>query len=110
VWWHGNNGRLYFFQCEMPYDPPNNTEWAAGNGILGYPAYKVANTVTSHEAWGLGVYSVFRNSVTATNAYEVPTTGTKMHHMCTQKLGGGEITHVINGLGGVASSSVLEYP
>jgi hypothetical protein len=28
----------------------------------------------------------------------------------TQKLGGGEITHVINGVGGVASSSVLEYP
>jgi hypothetical protein len=112
VWWHGNNGRLYFFQCEMPYDPPNNTEWAAGNGILGYPAYKVANGVTTHEAWGLGVYSVFRNSVTATNAYEVPTAtpGVKMHHMCTQKLGGGEITHVINGLGGVASSSVLEYP
>ena len=108
TWWNGNNGRLFFYQSEMPYDPPNNTVWSEGNGILGYPSYKVSNTVTSHEAWGLGVYSVF--SVTSTNAYEVPTTGTKMHHMVTEKLGGGEITHVINGVGGVASSSVLEYP
>ncbi len=108
TWWNGNNGRLFFYQSEMPYDPPNNTVWSEGNGILGFPSYKVSNTVTSHEAWGLGVYSVF--NVTSTNAYEVPTTGTKMHHMCTQKLGGGEITHVINGVGGVASSSVLEYP
>ena len=108
TWWNGNNGRLFFYQSEMPYDPPNNTVWSEGNGILGYPSYKVSNTVTSHEAWGLGVYSVF--NVTSTNAYEVPTTGTKMHHMVTQKLGGGEITHVINGVGGVASSSVLEYP
>jgi len=108
TWFNGNNGRLFFYQSEMPYDPPNNTVWSEGNGILGYPSYKVSNTVTSHEAWGLGVYSVF--NVTSTNAYEVPTTGTKMHHMVTQKLGGGEITHVINGVGGVASSSVLEYP
>lgn len=112
VWWHGEGGRTFFFQCEMPYDPPDNTSWSAGNGILGYPSYKVSDGVKTHEAWGLGVYSVFRNNVTATNAFEVPANvaGVKMHHLFTQKLGGGEITHVINGIGGVASSSVLEYP
>jgi hypothetical protein len=93
VWWHGEGGRTFFFQCEMPYDPPDNTSWSAGNGVLGYPAYKVSDNVKTHEAWGLGVYSVFRNTVTATNAYEVPANapGVKMHHMVTQKLGGGEI-------------------
>jgi hypothetical protein len=113
TWFNGNNGRLYFYQSEMPYDPPDNTSWSEGNGILGYPSYKVSNNVTKHEGQGLGVYSVFQHTVTATNAYEVPATnnsGIKMVHMDTQKLGGGEITHVINGQGGTASSSVLQYP
>ena len=58
------------------------------------------------------MYSVFRNNVTSVDALEVPSNvqGIKMHHMVTEKLGGGEITHVINDLGGVASSSVLEFP
>jgi hypothetical protein len=112
TWWNGNGGRTFFYQSEMPYDPPDNTSWSAGGGILGYPSYKVSDSVKTHEAWGLGVYSVFRTNVTSTNAFEVPANvpGVKMHHMVTEKLGGGEITHVINGVGGVASSSVLEYP
>jgi hypothetical protein len=112
TWWNGNGGRTFFYQSEMPYDPPDNTSWSAGGGILGYPSYKVSNSVKTHEAWGLGVYSVFRTNVTSTNAFEVPANvpGVKMHHMVTQKLGGGEITHVINGMGGIASSNVLEYP
>ncbi|HUI92353.1 MAG TPA: carboxypeptidase-like regulatory domain-containing protein [Chitinivibrionales bacterium] len=112
TWWNGNNGRTFFYQSEMPYDPPDNASWSEGNGILGFPSYKVSDGVLTHEAWGLGVYSVFRNDVVSTNAFEVPANapGVKMHHLVTEKLGGGEITHVINGVGGVASSSVLEYP
>jgi hypothetical protein len=111
TWWNGNGGRTFFYQSEMPYDPPDQPSWMRGT-INGYPSYKVSDRVTTHEAWGLGVYSVFRNNVISTNAFEVPANapGVKMHHMVTQKLGGGEITHVINGVGGVASSSVLEYP
>jgi hypothetical protein len=109
--WNGNNGRTYFYQSEMPYDPPDQQSWMRGT-INGYPSYKVADGVKTHEARGLGVYSVFRNNVASENAFEVPanTPGIKMHHMVTQKLGGGEITHVINGTGGTASSSVLDYP
>jgi hypothetical protein len=110
--WNGDNGRTYFYQSEMPYDPPNNQSWSAGGATLGYPSYKVSDNVKKHAAFGLGVYSVFRTGVTATNAFEVPanTPGIKMHHLVTEKLGGGEITHLINGVGGVASSSVLDYP
>jgi hypothetical protein len=111
TWWNGNNGRTFFYQSEMPYDPPDQPSWMRGT-IDGYPSYKVSDGVAIHEAWGLGVYSVFRNNVTSVDALEVPSTapGIKMHHVVTEKLGGGEITHVINDLGGVASSSVLEYP
>ena len=58
VIWNGNGGRTYFFQNEMPYDPPNQAAWMNGS-TRGYAAYKVANTVTSHEAWGLGSYCFF---------------------------------------------------
>jgi hypothetical protein len=109
--WNGNNGRVYFYQSEMPYDPPDQQSWMRGS-VNGYPSYKVSDGVKTHEARGLGVYSVFRNNVASENAFEVPanTPGIKMHHMVTQKLGGGEITHVINGTGGTASSSVLDFP
>ncbi len=112
TWWNGENGRTYFYQSEMPYDPPNNTSWSSSATDLGYPSYKVSDNVKMHEARGLGVYSVFQNNVTANNALEVPAggSGIKMHHMITEKLGGGTISNVINGKGGAASSSVLDYP
>jgi len=56
--WNGNGGRTYFYQNEMPYDPPNQASWMNGS-TRGYAAYKVANPVTSHEAWGLGSYCYF---------------------------------------------------
>ena len=50
VIWNGNGGRTYFFQNEMPYDPPNQAAWMNG-ATRGYAAYKVADSVTTHEAW-----------------------------------------------------------
>ncbi|MFD9824393.1 RICIN domain-containing protein, partial [Streptomyces violascens] len=58
VIWNGNGGRTYFFQNEMPYDPPGQGSWMNGS-TRGYDAYKVASKVTSHEAWGLGSYCYF---------------------------------------------------
>jgi hypothetical protein len=112
TWWNGNNGRTFFYQSEMPYDPPDNASWSSGATKPGYPSYKVADGVKTHEAWGLGVYSVFRNNVTAACAFEVPANvpGVKMHHLVTRKLSGGTITHVINDVGGAASAEVAEYP
>lgn len=101
--WNGNGGRVFFYQSEMPYDPPNQEAWKHGT-VNGYASYKVADSVTTHEAWGLGVYCVFYAApVVADNAIETPVVpGVKMHHMVTIRLGGlpnSGIRHVINGQG-----------
>jgi len=102
--WNGNGGRVYFYQSEMPYDPPSQDEWRH-ESVNGYASYKVADSVKTHQAWGLGVYCVFhRAAVLAENGMETPTApGVKMHHMVTIRLGGGRpgsgISHVINGIG-----------
>ena len=57
--WNGNGGRVYFYQSEMPYDPPDQAAWRHGD-VNGFASYKVADGVKTHEAWGLGVYTVFR--------------------------------------------------
>ncbi|MFJ5307200.1 RICIN domain-containing protein [Streptomyces sp. NPDC088350] len=108
VLWNGNGGRTYFFQNEMPYDPPNQASWMNGTG-KGYPAYKVAASVTTHEAWGLGSYCYFSSNsgVVADHAFEVPSvSGVKFHDMVTVSLGGvGTISHIINSTGGPSNSS-----
>ncbi|WP_155893449.1 discoidin domain-containing protein [Cystobacter fuscus] len=104
--WNGNGGRVYFYQSEIPYDVPNQGSWMSKNGTVnGFASYKVADTVTTHEAWGLGVYSYFRDAaVKSENAIEAPNVqGVKFHNMTTiwlNGVAGSEITHVINGLGG----------
>ena len=68
----------------------------------------MAENVTSHEAWGLGIYSVFRNrGVTLTRAIEVPNKpSVKFHSMITVRLGNnGEISNVINNTGGAAAGN-----
>ncbi|MFC5908851.1 RICIN domain-containing protein [Streptacidiphilus monticola] len=111
--WNGNGGRTYFYQSEMPYDVPNNASWTPGGGEAGYPSYKVADSVTSHQAWGLGVYCYFstNSAVAADRAIEVPSGGSSFHDMVTVSLGGtGTIRHIINGAGGqVSSGSTVAY-
>jgi len=108
--WYGENGRVYFYQCEMPYDPPTQEAWMRGD-VKGYPGYKVDDNVKTHEAWGLGVYCVLHNkSIAAENGIETPAkAGIKMHHLLTINLGG-NINHVINGVGEKAPFRVVEYP
>ncbi|AEV84072.1 hypothetical protein ACWT_3049 [Actinoplanes sp. SE50] len=105
--WNGNGGRTYFYQNEMPYDPPNQAAYLNG-ATRGWAAYKVADTVTSHEAWGLGSYCYFavNPSVVNARAFEAPAvSGVKFHDMVTVSLGGtGTISHVINNTGAAANS------
>jgi hypothetical protein len=101
--WNGNGGRVYFYQSEMPYDPPEQAAWSHDD-VRGYASYKVGDGVTSHEAWGLGVYCVFyRGPIVSENAIETPVApGVQMHHMITLRFGGkpdSGINHVINGKG-----------
>jgi hypothetical protein len=101
--WNGNGGRVYFYQSELPYDPPSVDAWKHGD-VTGYASYKVSDTVTTHEAWGLGVYCVFYKApIVAENAIEAPTApGVKLHHMVIIRLNGvpgSGIKHILNGTG-----------
>ncbi len=123
--WNADGGRVYFYQSEIPYDVPDQASWMNGT-VKGYASYKVADTVTQHEAWGLGVYSVFNVfDGELDNAIEVPTgdaIDVKLHGMITFGLSKGIIHNVINGVGGPATSGatpalggwqqgvVAEYP
>jgi hypothetical protein len=119
VIWNGENGRTIMFQNEMPYDPPNQAAWM-NNGVNGYAAYKVADFVKKHEAWGLGSYCFFNVDPTihAARGFEVPNTpGVKLHDILTVSLGGvGVIDHVVNNTGAPAQgvetipSNLVSYP
>ena len=103
VLWNGNHGRTYFYQSEIPYDPPDQGSFTSAAGTNGWASYKVADNVTTHEAWGLGIYSVFRHpNVELSRAIEVPVTpGVRFHHMITVALDNqGEISNVIDDKGG----------
>ncbi|MFV2114065.1 discoidin domain-containing protein [Micromonospora sp. LOL_025] len=106
--WNGNGGRTYFYQNEMPYDPPNQAAWMNG-ATRGYAAYKVADSVSTHQAWGMGSYCYFNvdPSVVADRAIEAPTNpNVRFTNMVTVSLGGvGTINRVVNGTGGTANAA-----
>ncbi|TXK72267.1 Ig-like domain-containing protein [Paenibacillus sp. N3.4] len=104
--WNGERGKMYFYQCEIPYDVPDQESWMSNYGtVKGYAGYKVADSVNQHEAYGLGVYSFFRDApVKLESAIEVPDKpGVKVHHATTvflSGMAGSEITHIVNNMGG----------
>ncbi len=113
VLWNGNGGRTYFYQSEIPYDPPDQASYTSTPGVNGWASYKVADNVTTHEAWGLGIYSVFRHpNVLLTRAIEVPKTpDVKFHHMITVALDNlGEISNVIDDKGGATATKPRVTP
>jgi hypothetical protein len=118
VVWNGQNGKIIFFQNEMPYDPPNQAAWMNGSQD-GYPAIAVASNVTSFGGWGLGSYNFFNvnPAVVSANAFESPTTaGVAWHDLLTVSLNNqGSITHVINTTGATTPtnttpSDVTSFP
>lgn len=112
VIWNGENGKTIFFQNEMPYDPPNQAAWMNGS-TKGYAAYKVADTVKTHEAWGMGSYCFFNVDPTihATRAFEVPNRpGVKLHDLLIISLNNaGVIDHVVNDAGGPTPPDTAPY-
>jgi len=107
--WNGNGGRVYFYQSETPYDVPDQGSWTTSGGDLGYASYKVANSVTTHEAWGVGIYAYLRDnpSLVLGHAIETPTTANvKFHDMVTTVLGGaGTINHIVDSSGNQVTAS-----
>jgi hypothetical protein len=116
--WNGERGRTIFYQSELPYDPPSQAAWNSPTGS-GWASYKVASSVRSHEAWGLGVYSYFNQGVDirAARGIEVPDrSGVRFHNMITVFLdGSGGIERTINDagtpvVGSFGTSTLTEYP
>jgi hypothetical protein len=92
---------------------PNQAAWMNGS-TRGYAAYKVADSVNDHQAWGLGSYCVFTLdlSVVGERAFEVPVKpGIRFTNMVTVSLGGqGTINRIINDKGGTARSGAeIQY-
>lgn len=107
VQWYGTNGSTYFYQAEYPYDVTQ-----ANYGSKGYTAYRVTSPTRdpdfSHNGFGLGVYSYFRDAsspplVFVPNgiATYVPVpAGVHFTNVLTRFLNGyGGITNVINTTG-----------
>ncbi|HET6484015.1 MAG TPA: discoidin domain-containing protein [Actinoplanes sp.] len=106
ILWNGNGGRTYFLQNEQPYDPPSNAAWRSD--ALGYPAYQVADSVQTHEAWAMGSYAYFNvnPNVHSANGFQAPTHGgVKLHNIFTISLASGTIDHVVNTIGAPAQAS-----
>ncbi|GAA3206645.1 discoidin domain-containing protein [Actinocorallia longicatena] len=102
VTWNGERGRTIFFQNEKSYDAPDQASIQNGS-VRGYAAYKVADTVRAHEAWGLGSYCYFNvdPSIVQDRGFEVPVTpGVRLHDVLVISLGGnGQFAHVVNDTG-----------
>ncbi|MGC0397883.1 hypothetical protein RKD27_000527 [Streptomyces sp. SAI-126] len=119
VLWNGERGRTIFFQNEKAYDAPNAAA-ITHDGIVGYAAYKVADTVNVHEAWGLGSYCNYTSdpSIVQHHGFQVPVkTGIKLHSIQVISLGGkGQYAHVVNDTGAPTSgtdtipSKITQFP
>ncbi|KAI7257918.1 hypothetical protein KC345_g10659 [Hortaea werneckii] len=111
--WNGNQGQLYFYQSELPYDVPDQLSWS-NQGVNGYASYKVGDSVTRHQAYGLGIYSYFNVGphIRLHSAIEAPALPeVSFAHMVDVFLNGnGEITHMVNETGAAAcESSRVQY-
>jgi hypothetical protein len=109
--WNGEGGRVYFYQSEMPYDVPSQSVWMSPGSLNGYASYKVADGVTDHQAFGVGVYCYFISpAISAYHAIEVPASiEPSFDDMVTIWLNGqigSEITHIINNDGAAVTQGV----
>ena len=87
--WHGEYGRTYFYQCETPYDAPNQPAYMSEGGTRdGYAAYKVADHVEHHYATAFGIYDVLHQEIRIHSSVEVPEghPDVRLHHICNNSL------------------------
>jgi hypothetical protein len=119
--WNGENGIDYFYQSEMPYDPPTQAEFSH-QGINGFASFKVQDRVRNFRGFGMGVYCNFTAdpAIVAASGMEAPNTpGIQFRDLLTVALGignVGSIENVINNVGGptsltaVTPTYLLRYP
>lgn len=99
--WEGENGKIVFYQCEIPYDVPNQESWKSHGGTVnGFASVKIGDDVERHEAWGLGIYLYNRDAeVELHSAMEAPreAENVRVHNICTVMITGlPGMKHIIN--------------
>ncbi len=112
VSWNGERGRTWFFQNELPYDPPSQAAYRPGSA-RGWAAYKVADHVRNHRAAGMGIYCNFTADpgIVVDSAIEAPRTpGVIFEDVTTISLGGGKgtIAHIVNDTGAAATKGAIK--
>jgi len=101
--WNGERGATYFYQSELPYDVTQ-----AQYGDPGYAGYRVASHVQSHVAYGVGVYSFFRDHNVTVRSGIVAPPALEPSFVAPLSIflnGHGEIKHVINDKGGASTAA-----
>ena len=114
--WNGNWGRLYFYQSELPYDPPSQSAWSEAPGVNGYASYKVAEH--GHQPSGLragrlcGVHQLDQHQLLQCHRDADQCQQVNVHDMMdvyiagnTSGSGTSVINHIINGIGGTVGPS-----
>lgn len=100
--WNGEYGLMVFYQCETPYDAPEQSVYKSHDGTVdGYAAYKVADHVKHHDARAMGIYDVLFRDIRIENSVEAPETpGVTFTNLCNNSLsspGDRGIGYLING-------------
>ncbi len=99
--WEGENGKIIFYQCEIPYDVPDQESWRSHDGnVNGFASIKIADGVKKHESWGIGIYLYNRDAeVELHSAMEAPGDAEeiRVHNICTVMITGNPgISHIVN--------------
>jgi hypothetical protein len=117
VIWNGKDGTDFFFQNEMPYDPPSQAAWMENATTDGYPAFQITHKAAGFQGYGMGSYSFFNKGlqIFSTSAFEVDNTpGVQLHDLLTIFLdpvhGSGGIDHVVNDVGGSSTVANPDTP
>ena len=111
VVWTGERGRTFFYQSELPYDPPSQDAFRDGPR-RGWASYRVGDAVAVHHGVGFGIYSNFTAdpSIVLDSAVLAPTApGVRFDALTTISLGGGmgTIAHLVNDEGAAARKGAV---
>lgn len=105
--WNGEDGEVYFYQSELPYDVDQQNF-----PDQGYTSYYVNKNVRRHTAYGVGVYTFFRDHVVHmdTGIKTSWSSQIKVTNPFTKMLTGyGGLDHVFNDEGDPAYEQGISY-